>query len=143
MLYGCCSSSQTVSVKRRKFSNWFMILVFSLLCGLSHRGETAHSLQSLCGLSHRGERGSSSCPVRASHCPGFPCCGARVCRQLQQLWSAHLVAPWHVTSSWTRDRTYFPYTGRRMLYHWTTRKPQTEETMGFILHCFLSYFLLE
>ena len=93
----------------------------------------ASGLQSLCGLSYRG--------VRASHCPGFTCCGARVCRLLQQLWYARLVAPWHVKSSWTRDRTYVPYTGRWMLYHWTTGKLQKEETVGFILLFFKLFFI--
>ena len=36
-----------------------------------------------------------------SLCRGFSCCGA----QAQYLWRTGLVAPQHVGSSWTRDRT--------------------------------------
>ena len=32
------------------------------------------------------------------------------------------VAPWHVGSSWTRDRTCVPGIGRQVRNHWTTRK---------------------
>ena len=32
------------------------------------------------------------------------------------------VAPQHVGSSWTRDQTCVPYTGREILNHWTTRE---------------------
>ena len=32
-----------------------------------------------------------------------------------------LVALWHVRSSWTRDWTHVPWTGRQILYHWATR----------------------
>ena len=32
------------------------------------------------------------------------------------------VAPHHVESFWTRDRTYVPYIGRQTLNHWTTRE---------------------
>ena len=35
-----------------------------------------------------------------------------------------LVTPWHVGSSWTRDRTHVPCTGRRILNHWTNREVQ-------------------
>ena len=33
-----------------------------------------------------------------------------------------LVASWHVGSSWTRDHTYVPCTGRQIINHWTTRE---------------------
>ena len=33
-----------------------------------------------------------------------------------------LVAPWHVGSSWTRDRTSVPCSARWILNHWTTRE---------------------
>ena len=32
------------------------------------------------------------------------------------------VAPGHVGSSRTRDRTHIPHTGRQILHHWTTRE---------------------
>ena len=41
---------------------------------------------------------------------------------LQQLWNMGLVALQHVGSPWTRDRTYVPCFGRRILNHWTTRE---------------------
>ena len=37
-----------------------------------------------------------------------------------QLWHMGLVAPRHVESSWTRDRTGVPRTGRRIPIHCTT-----------------------
>ena len=52
------------------------------------------------------------CSARASHCGGFCCCGARalgtrasvvVARKLSSCGAR--VAPRHVGSSWTRDRT--------------------------------------
>ena len=36
-------------------------------------------------------------------------------------WCTGLVAPWHVESSWTRDRTHVPCIGRWLLNHRTTR----------------------
>ena len=38
----------------------------------------------------------------------------------QQLWHMGSVAPWHVGSSRTKDRTRIPRIGRRILYHWAT-----------------------
>ena len=46
--------------------------------------------------------------------------------QAQQLWHTGLVAPRHVGSSWTRDRTRVPCIGRWILNHCTTREvPQS------------------
>ena len=42
-----------------------------------------------------------------------------------QLWHRGLVSPWHVESSWTRDRTHFPCIGRQILNHWTPREVPT------------------
>ena len=42
--------------------------------------------------------------------------------QAQQLWHTGLVAPWHVGSSWNRDRTHVPCIGRWILNHCTTRE---------------------
>ena len=42
--------------------------------------------------------------------------------QAQQLWCVGLVAPQHVGSSRTRDRTRVFCIGRRILNHWTTRE---------------------
>ena len=53
-----------------------------------------------------------------SRCMGFTSCGKRD----QQLWHRGLVAPRHVGSSWTRDRTRVPCTGRWILNHCTTRE---------------------
>ena len=38
------------------------------------------------------------------------------------MWHTGLVAPRHVRSYQTRDRTYVPGIGRRILGHWTTRE---------------------
>ena len=37
-----------------------------------------------------------------------------------------LVAPWHVGSSWIRDRTHVSCTGRQILYQWATREAPEE-----------------
>ena len=41
---------------------------------------------------------------------------------LQQLWHMSLVAPWHVESSWTRDRTYVCCIGSWILIHSVNRE---------------------
>ena len=41
---------------------------------------------------------------------------------LQQPWLMGLVALQHVRSSWIRDQTCVPCTGRQILNHWTTRE---------------------
>ena len=75
------------------------------------------------------------CGARASHCGGFPCCGARTLgkraqqlwhtdsrAQAQQLWRTGLVAPWHVGSSQTRARTRVPCIARWILNLCATRE---------------------
>ena len=47
--------------------------------------------------------------------------GLRVHR-LQEVWPTGLVAPRHVESSWTRDRTHFACIGKQILIHCTTRE---------------------
>ena len=42
--------------------------------------------------------------------------------QAQQLWHTGLVAPWHVGSSWARDRTHVPCIGRQFLNRCATRE---------------------
>ena len=89
-----------------------------------------------------GECGAALCCVWASHCSGFSwavwapvtwasvvaagalnSCGSWALRaQAQYLWLTGLVAPWHVASSQTRDRTDVPCIARWSLNHWTTRE---------------------
>ena len=45
--------------------------------------------------------------------------------QAQQLWRMGLVAPWHVGSSRTRDRTHVPCIGRRIPNHCATKGSPT------------------
>ena len=75
------------------------------------------SLQWLLLLQSMGSRhtGFSSCGTRAQQ---LWLAGSRA--QAQQLWHIGLVAPWHVGSSWTRDRTCVSCIGRRILNHCTT-----------------------
>ena len=49
---------------------------------------------------------------------GFRSCGTRA----QQLWLTGSVAPRHVGSSWTRDRTRVPCIDRQILNHCATRE---------------------
>ena len=63
------------------------------------------------------------CSAWVSHCSGFSCYGAwPLGSWAQHLWHMGLVAPRHVESSWTRDRSCVPSLGRRILNHWTTRE---------------------
>ena len=66
------------------------------------------------------------------HCGGFSCCGTQPLglqqlrlpgsrAQVQQLRLPGLVAPRHVGSSLTGDRTHVPCIGRQTLHHRTTR----------------------
>ena len=67
--------------------------------------------------------------TQASHCGGFSCGHKLWVHRLQELqhegwgfWHAGFVAPRHVESSHTRDRTRIPCFGKWILYHWTSRK---------------------
>ena len=70
----------------------------------------------------------------ASHCSGFSCCGAWALDAWAQ-WLLHtgLAAPQHVESSWTRDWTCVPCTGR-----WDS-KPLDQQgspiLLLFLLYC--------
>ena len=46
--------------------------------------------------------------------------------EAQQLWQTGFVAPWHVGSSWTRDRTHVTRTGRRVLYSESPGQPHSD-----------------
>ena len=62
------------------------------------------------------------CIVQAFHCSGFSCFGLRLySARAQYLWHTGLVAPRHVGSSQTRDRTPVPCIGRWILNHWAPR----------------------
>ena len=61
-------------------------------------------------------RGLGSCGMWALERAGFSSCGT----QAQQLWCTGLVAPRHVGSSQTRDRTHVRCIGRRILNHCAT-----------------------
>lgn len=59
---------------------------------------------------------------RASHCGGFSCCGAQSLGWGSSIAVAPgLVAPRHMGSSQTRDRTSVRCIGRRIINHWTIR----------------------
>ena len=59
----------------------------------------------------------SSCAARSSHCHGFSCWGARALGSTGlSSCDTGLVAPRHVGSSWTRDRTGVACIFRRVLY---------------------------
>ena len=54
--------------------------------------------------------------------------------QAQQLWHTGLVAPPHVGSSQTRDRTCVPCIGRRILNHCATREVQQPAFLNLAHH---------
>ena len=85
------------------------------------------------------------CGARAFHHSVFPCCGAWAPGRVGSVGVVRLSCPQHVGSSRTRDWTLDPCTGKRNLYHWTTRKVPTCLTWAGILHpgglvgpCFLT-----
>ena len=58
--------------------------------------------------------------------------------QPQELWCTSLVALLHVASSWTRDQTCVPYTGRQILTHSCPKQIQ----VSFYFYLFIFFFLL-
>ena len=59
-----------------------------------------------------------------------------------------LVFPWHVSSSWTRDRTCVPCIGRQVLIHCTTREVLSIFLLGLfpgvlLLRIFLKILVLK
>ena len=74
-------------------------------------------------FSSYSERGLlSSCGARASPCSGLSCCRALGEWASVVLAPPGSVAPQHVGSFWTRDRTLVSCTGRQILCHWVTRE---------------------
>ena len=90
---------------------WVFVVVRGLLIAVAFL-VVEHGLQ-VCGLQQLWHAGSRA--------------------QAQQLWRIGLVAPWHVGSSWTRDRTHVPCIGRRILSHCATREvPQIFCELGIL-----------
>ena len=58
---------------------------------------------------------------------------------LQKFWYTDSVAPRYVESSWTGDQTHVPFTGRRILNHWTMR--EVFHTRDHFLHCFVEQWI--
>ena len=97
------------------------------------------------------------CGAWASHCSGFSCCGAQARALGVQtsvvvacgLWSTGsvavvhegLVAPLHVGSSWTRDRTRVPCIGRQILNHCATREAPIWFNVSFKAYVSLFIFI--
>ena len=87
-------------------------LVFAALHGLfSSCREWGYSLLQSMGFSLQGLLWLQSTGSRHS---SFSSCSSWA----QQLWHMSLVALWHVESSWTRDQTCIPCTGRWILIPW-------------------------
>lgn len=78
------------------------------------------ALCSAAGLSLVAARGAlPSWCAWASHCGGLFRCGARA---LSMLWCMAPVSPRHVESSWTKNQTGVPCTGRQTCNHRTIRE---------------------
>ena len=96
------------------------------------------------------------CGAWASHCGGLSCCRAQALgvrasvvaacglqqlwlvgsrAQAQQLWRTGLVAPRHVGSSRTRDRTRVSCIGRQILNHCATREVPSCTILYFHQQC--------
>ena len=110
------------------FLNFWLCWVFVAACGFSLVAASGgysslwcagFSLQWFLLLRSTGCRcmGFSSCGMRAQ---SLWLTGSRA--QAQYLCHMSLVAPWHVGSSRTRDRTHVPCTGRQILNHCATRE---------------------
>ena len=106
-------------------SNYIFILflaVLGLCCctGFSLVAKRGASLWSRCsGFSLQWllllcSMGSRACSLQQLQLPGSRA-------QAQQLWCTDLVAPGHVWSSLTKERTRATCIGRWILYHWATR----------------------
>ena len=124
------------------FLNLFILFTYFWLCwvfvaarglslvavsgGYSSLQCAGFSLRWLLSLRSTGSRhaGFSSCGMWAQQ---LWLTGSRA--QAQQLWRSGLVAPRHVGSSRTRDRTHVPCLGRRILNHCATR----EAPMNFLI----------
>ena len=58
----------------------------------------------------------------ASHRGGFFHFGSPALEHSSVVVAQRLGGSAHVGPSWTRDQTCVPFTGRQILYHWTTRE---------------------
>ena len=108
----------------------FFFLSFKKLINLCF-GCVGSSLLHVGFLQLRQPGATLCCSVRASHCGGFSllwstgsrCAGLSSCGTwAQQLWRTGLVAPRHVGSSRSRDRTHVSCIGRQILNHCATRE---------------------
>ena len=62
-------------------------------------------------------------PQQLQHTGSVVAAGSVVARAwAQKLWCSSLVIPWHVESSWTRDRTCVPCIGRETPIYCTARE---------------------
>ena len=95
------SDEQHLPTRFSGFSAGLLMAVAALYCGAQPYGTQASGVAA-CGLSSCG---SQALEHRLSSCGHMD-----------------LVAPWHVRSSQTRDRTRVSCTGRQVLYHWATRE---------------------
>ena len=100
----------------------FYLFIFGCVRAFSSCGEPGLLvivLRGLLLLRSTGSRcaGFSSCGTQAQQ---LQLAGSRV--QAQWLWRTGLVAPWHVGSSRTRNRTRVPCIGRQILIHCATRE---------------------
>ena len=81
-------------------------------------------------FSGRSEQGLLFSEVQASHCGGFSCCEAwTLDAQAQQLWPMNLVAPWHVESCLTKDRTSYSLHGK--MDPWPQTAKETPDSISY------------
>ena len=116
--------SSVCTVSQRSF---FDLFIYSFIFGCTG-SLLLHRHFSSCG-----EQGLlSSCGARASRCRGFFCCRAQTLgHKGSVLWHTGLVAPWHVGSSWTRDRTLSSAVAGRFF---TTETPGKLQRIILILY---------
>ena len=85
--------------------------------------------------------------ARASPCSGSSCGRAQALGSwTRSLWGSGLVAPQHVGSSWTTDRTGVPCIARQILNHWTNREAPVVNFYAYFLSsqgAFLSWVDVE
>ena len=107
------------------FFLFWLCWIFRVARGLPLVAESRAPLESQCvGCSLRW--------LLSLHSPGSGHTGfSSYSVQAQQLWCSGLVAPWHVASSWTRDRARVPRIGRWGLIHCTTWEvPEKQSLVG-------------
>ena len=104
---------------------WLWWVFVTVQTFLSSCGEQGYSVVELCGWFLLLQSTASRRMVSVITAHGFSSCGSQALEHRLHSCSelcTGLVAPRHVGSPWTRNRTCVSCIGRCILYHWATRE---------------------